>query len=92
MTSTPKIRPARGPLRWWLERTRWAGVALPPFGAWIEPRYMNDQALVRHELRHLEQAREMGTLRFYATYLWYAVRYGYRNNPLELDACRAERP
>lgn len=85
------IYPARGLLRWILERTRWAGVAVPPFGAWIEPAHLDNAALVRHELRHLEQAREMGVLRWYVTYLWYTLRYGYRNNPLEADARAAER-
>lgn len=88
----PLIRPARGPLRWWLARTRWAGIALPPFGAFVLAEHLDHARLVRHELRHLEQAREMGALRWYVTYLWYAVRYGYRDNPLEVDARAAERP
>jgi hypothetical protein len=84
------VYPARGLLRWLLEHTRWAGVALPPFGVWIEPAHIDNAALVRHELRHLEQAKERGTLNWYLTYLWYTVRYGYRNNPLEVDARAAE--
>jgi len=82
---------ARGLLRWFLERSRFDGIAIPPFGVWIEPMHFNDAGLIRHELRHLEQAREMGVFRWYATYVWYTLRYGYRNNPLEVDARAAQR-
>lgn len=88
----PPIRVSRGPLRWWLKLWGFDGMCLPPLGIFILAEHVDHPRLRRHEMRHWEQAREMGALRFYATYLWYAVRYGYRNNPLELDACRAERP
>lgn len=32
----------------------------------------------------------MGTVRYYATYLWQIVRYGYRNAPMEVEARNAE--
>jgi hypothetical protein len=28
----------------------------------------------------------MGAVKFYATYLWYNLRYGYVNNPMEVEA------
>jgi hypothetical protein len=28
----------------------------------------------------------MGAVRFTLTYLWYQIRYGYWDNPLEVDA------
>jgi hypothetical protein len=33
----------------------------------------------------------LGARRFYATYIWYTIRYGYRNNPMEIEAREAER-
>jgi hypothetical protein len=82
------VKPARGLLLWWLRRTRWAGLALPPLGAWVED--LNNERLVRHERRHLEQALEVGVLKWYVLYAWYTLRHGYRNNPLEVDAREAE--
>jgi hypothetical protein len=32
----------------------------------------------------------MGVLRFYLTYGWYTLRYGYWNNPMEVEAREAE--
>jgi hypothetical protein len=28
----------------------------------------------------------MGAVRFYLTYLWQVLRYGYRNAPMEIEA------
>jgi hypothetical protein len=78
------VKPARGLLLWWLRRTRWAGLALPPLGAWVED--LNNERLVRHELIHWAQWQRMGTVRYYATYLWQVLRYGYRNAPMEIEA------
>ena len=85
------IYPARGLLRWLLERSRFDGIAIPPFGVWIEPKHLDSAGLIRRELRHLEQAREMGVLKWYVTYIWFTLRYGYRDNPLEVDARAAQR-
>jgi len=52
-----------------------------------------------HELREaassrgwevLEEIEEHGIIGFYARYLWFTLRYGYRNNPLEVQARKAE--
>jgi hypothetical protein len=32
----------------------------------------------------------MGTVRYYATYIWQVLRYGYRNAPMEIEARAAE--
>jgi hypothetical protein len=46
--------------------------------------------LIRHEQAHWRQWQRMGTLRFYLTYIWYTIRHGYRNNPMEIEARKAE--
>jgi hypothetical protein len=45
---------------------------------------------VRHELKHVEQFKRMGFTRFLFVYAWYSFKYGYFNNPLEVEARLAE--
>jgi hypothetical protein len=80
------IRTARGPIRWWLKATGFAGIVLPPFGAFILAERMGDMDLRRHEEVHLAQAKRYGTIGFYTRYLWLAIRHGYRNHPMEREA------
>jgi hypothetical protein len=44
----------------------------------------------RHELCHVEQASEYGLALFTLLYWWYQLRHGYRLNPFEVEARRAE--
>ena len=41
---------------------------------------------VRHEDVHKKQWASEGRLRFLFKYLYYSVRYGYKNNPYEVEA------
>ena len=86
MPATIEPALAKHVLRWFLRATGFGGITLPPFGVYILAERMGDERLVRHEQRHWQQAQEMGVLRWYAAYAWYSVRYGYWNNPLEVDA------
>lgn len=52
--------------------------------------FLEDERWVKHELCHVAQYRRMGTLPFLAKYLWLSIRYGYYNNPLEVEARAAE--
>ena len=81
---TPK--PARGLIGWVLRRTGFAGVALAPWGIFVLPEHLHNQRLTQHEQVHWEQWRRMGTVRYYATYLYQVLRYGYRNAPMEREA------
>ena len=85
------IRVAKGPLRWWLKLTGFAGITLPPVGIYILAERINDERLRKHELAHWEQYKRMGLLRSYLLYTWYSIRYGYWNNPLEIEARAAEK-
>jgi len=40
----------------------------------------------RHEDKHKEQWKREGYLKFIIKYLWYNIRYGYQNNPFEMEA------
>lgn len=50
-----------------------------------------DDRVLRHERAHVEQWRRHGFLGFLLRYLWYHFRHGYRANPFEIEARRAER-
>jgi len=59
---------------------------LPPFGIFILPDRLMQRSLVLHEQCHWHQAERMGLLRWAITYLWYNLRYGYYDNPFEIEA------
>lgn len=85
-----KVRTASGLIRWWLKLTGYAGITLPPFGIFIVSERINDERLIRHEQVHWQQAQKLGVVRFYVQYLWFNLRYGYHNNPMEIEARAAE--
>ena len=79
-------KPARGLIGWTLRRTGFAGVCLAPWGIYILPEHLASERLIRHEQQHWRQWQRMGTVRYYATYLWQVARYGYKNAPMEIEA------
>lgn len=79
----PRVRAARHVVRWFLKATGYGGICLPPRGIYVLRERMTDGALLAHEITHWRQAQRMGVVKFYATYLWYTIRFGYRRNPLE---------
>jgi len=83
-------RPAVHPIRWFLRTFGYGGITLPPFGIFILVERLGEDRLVRHEQAHWAQAQRMGVMRWYLTYIWYTIRYGYRNNPMEIEARAAE--
>ncbi len=52
--------------------------------------FITNTAWVKHELKHVAQYERMGTWRFLWVYLFYSIKFGYRNNPLEIEARAAE--
>lgn len=46
--------------------------------------------IFKHEMTHSYQIERMGNLRFYLTFFYYQMRYGYALNPLELEAREAQ--
>jgi hypothetical protein len=59
------------------------GMTIAPF---ILYRGVLTESLKRHELVHIEQVKRHGWIKFYFLYLVYSIRYGYRNNPFEIEA------
>jgi hypothetical protein len=64
----------------------YGGRALYPFMLFAKSRDDVPDWLFRHELEHIYQAVKLGWWRFHLKYLWYLIRYGYGNNPFELEA------
>ena len=83
-------RRATGLVLRFLNTVRRDAVTLPPFGIYVRPERMNDEALLRHEQVHWAQWQRMGTIRFYATYLWQLWLHGYDDHPMEHEARKAE--
>lgn len=80
------INVAKGFIRFFLEKTKFAGICLPPFGIYILDRHISNQSLIKHERVHWAQYERMGFIRFYLTYIYQVIRYGYRNSPMEKEA------
>jgi len=79
------VKQARHVVAFALRRTGFGGVILP-WGIYILRERMNDHALIAHERIHADQMARMGVARFYLTYLWQWLRYGYEDMPLEREA------
>lgn len=84
-------KPAPHIIRWFLRTFGYGGITLPPLGIFILAERINEAPLIRHEQAHWAQYQRMGAALFYAMYLWNNLRYGYRNNPMEIEAREAER-
>lgn len=44
------------------------------------------EKMYKHEQCHIDQVKKLGRLKFILTYLFYCVKFGYRNNPYEVEA------
>lgn len=84
------MKPARGPILWWLRMSRYKAITLPPFGIYALPEHLDNERLQRHEQEHWRQAQQYGFLKFYVLYLYYLARYGYWDSPMEQAARKAE--
>ena len=84
------VRPAKHLVGWFLRKFGYGGITLPPFGIYVLPHRMEEQRLLRHERAHWAQYQRMGFVRYYVLYIYYSMRYGYWNNPMEHEARSAE--
>jgi hypothetical protein len=80
------MKPASLFIRWFLNAVKRDAVTLPPFGIYCRASVLGDMQLAAHEQVHWEQYQKMGFWRYYLTYLWYQIRYGYDKNPMEVEA------
>jgi hypothetical protein len=52
--------------------------------------FLKDERWLKHELAHIEQYQKHGHIKFLALYIWYSIKYGYYNNPFEVEARKKE--
>ena len=50
-----------------------------------------NKAWWQHEMVHVAQYQRYGLIPFLLRYFWYTLRFGYKNNPLEIEARAAEK-
>ena len=48
--------------------------------------YELSESHYNHEACHIEQVKKEGRLKFIIKYLFYNIKYGYQNNPYEVEA------
>lgn len=59
------------------------GLAIWPFIFMVDP---TNEKLLRHEMVHIEQQKRGWLIGFYIKYFYYQWKYGYYNNPYEVEA------
>ena len=52
--------------------------------------FLADTRWLKHELCHIKQVEENGTILFLIKYLWESLKKGYYNNKYEVEAREAE--
>lgn len=66
-----------------LNKTNILGIAIFPF---IITRPSPSKKTINHERIHIQQQLELLVIPFYILYIYYHIRYGYKNNPFEVEA------
>lgn len=74
---------------WFTHNTK--GVTIWPFIFIWPKQYSKQITLLRHEKKHLEQWKRYLVIGFPPIYIYYHLRVGYKNNPLEIEARLAEK-
>ena len=67
------------------------GVTLWPFIFIYPEKWAKNKRLVKHEKKHLEQYKRYWIIGFLPIYIYYHVKYGFLDNPLEIEARASER-
>lgn len=80
------IYPAKGIIEWFLRTTGYGGITMPWRKVYILEERLDETGLRNHEMVHIEQIDRLGAWKYAIMYLWYLVRYGYKNHPMEIEA------
>ncbi len=59
------------------------GITIYPFVFVLDK---DDKELIRHEMVHVKQVQREGWFKFYTKYIYFNFKYGYENNPYEIEA------
>jgi len=83
-------RTASGLILWYMNRCGFHGWTSFWGSIYLAPGYEQHAALIRHERKHLEQMQRDGKLIYLIKYTYWLLRYGYWDNPYEVEARSAE--
>ncbi len=85
-----EIKPWFGPIKWYMKLCRFQGWTSYWNTIYLDPKYLTDERLIRHEMTHIKQMDEEGKFKFTCRYLWWTLKYGYQDNPYEVEARASE--
>lgn len=85
-----QVKTATGLLAWYMRARGFDGWTSFWHTIYVLPGFEQDQRLLRHERKHLEQIESEGRLLFSIKYLYWLCRYGYKMCPYEVEARAAE--
>ena len=71
----------------WIKKLGLNGIAIFPF---IFIADKNNKRVLKHELVHIEQQKKEWVILFLIKYIYYNLKYGYKNNPYEVAARERE--
>jgi hypothetical protein len=80
------MKTATGLVLWWLKLWGFYGWTSAFGTIYALPGYENNPLLRKHEETHVMQQERDGRIWFHLKYAFYLLRYGYKNNPYELEA------
>lgn len=81
-----KILEAKGLISWFLYKFNYGGITMPWKTIYIRKDLINEEKLINHEIVHVDQIDRLGWFNWLLKYFYYQIRYGYKNNPLEIEA------
>ena len=90
-TKQPTIKVATGLILWFMRKAGFLGWTSFWNTIYVVKSHEDDQMLLKHELKHIEQINNEGKLKFLFKYTWYLIKHGYKNNPYEIEARLAEK-
>jgi len=62
------------------------GIVMPWRTIYYRDNWNKCPTFIRHEMVHIEQIEREGAVKFTVKYLYWLMKYGYRNNPFEVEA------
>jgi len=84
------IKPCSGIIKWYMKLCGFKGWTSFWNTIYLDPEHLDDEPLIRHEMAHIDQIQRDGKIVFTLKYLFWTVRYGYWNNPYEIEARQKE--
>jgi hypothetical protein len=79
-------KPAEHVFKLFLKTFKYKAITMPWKTVYVLKDELNNKGLLAHEQIHINQIERLGSLKFISLYLWYNLKYGYYNNPLEIEA------